>query len=119
MTMEQNLSPADLNTMRNALVDLKANLDETGPCDHPVNICVCGLRTTLTNLADLFHRMTDGQVGYRAQSDQPKPSAAEAMGNMRDIAMTMMQEMNEFRNRQLAREADARNAAFKNGTIND
>lgn len=111
-----NLSPADLNTMRQSLVDLQANLDETGPCDHPVNICVCGIRTTLTDLADLFHRMTDGQVGYLAQ---PKPSAAEAMGNMRDIAMAMMQEMHDFRNRQLAREADALNSSFRKGTIND
>ena len=114
-----NLSHADLNTMRNALVDLKANIDECGPCDHPVNICVCGLRTTLTNLADLFHRMTDGQVGYRAQPDQPEPSAAEAMSNFGDIAIAMMREMHDFRNRQLASEADAGNAAFRKGTIND
>lgn len=114
-----NLSPADLDTMRQSLVDLQANLDEVGPCDHPVNICVCGLRTTLANLADLFHRMTDGQVGYRAQSDQPEPSAAEAMGNFGDVAIAMMLEMQGFRIRQLAREADASNAAFRKGTINE
>ncbi len=41
------------------------------------------------------------------------------MGNMRDIAMNMMQEMHDFRNRQLAREADALNSSFSKGTIND
>ena len=115
------LSPTDLATMRQALVDLQAYLEEAGPCDHAVNICVCGLRTSLSNIADLFHRMTDGQVGYRAQ---PEPTdfpatMAEAIGNMGDIAIAMMQEMHDFRIRQLAIEADARNAAFKNGTIND
>lgn len=115
------LSPTDLATMRQALVDLQAYLDETGGCDHPVNICVCGLRTSLSNIADLFHRMTDGQVGYRAQ---PEPTdfpatMAEANGNMGDIAMAMMREITEFRIRQLAIEADARNAAFRKGTIND
>jgi hypothetical protein len=116
-----NLSPADLDTMRQALIDLQANLDEAGPCDHPVNICVCGLRTSLSNIADLFHRMTDGQVGHRAQ---PEPTdfpatMAEANGNMGDIAMAMMREITEFRIRQLAIEADARNTQFKKGTIND
>ena len=75
-----NLTPADLNTMRNALVDLQANLDEAGPCDHPVNVCTCGLRTALNNLADLFHRMTDGQVGYLkydVDTDDPKIKALE------------------------------------------
>lgn len=116
-----NLNPADLNTMRNALVDLQANLDECGPCDHPVNICVCGLRSSLSNLADLFHRMTDGQVGYRKQPEPPDFPAtmAEANGNMGDIAIAMMREVNDFRIRQLAIEADARNAAFRKGTIND
>lgn len=105
------LSPADFNTMRNALVDLQANLDESGPCDHPVNICVCGLRTTLTNLADLFHRVTDGQVGYRKQ---PEPAF-----DMVSFARDLLQQSNVERLSQLKAEADARNAAFRKGTIND
>lgn len=105
-----NLTPADLNTMRNALVDLQANLDDTGPCDHPVNVCVCGLRSTLNNLADLFHRITDGQVGYRTQRE---PSF-----DMVDFARDILNQSNAFRLSQLKAEADARNAQFRKGTIN-
>lgn len=93
------LSPTDLNTMRQALIDLQANIDESGPCDHPVNICVCGLRTTLTNLADLFHHLSYGQVGYRKQ---PEPTFDVA-----DLAINMLRDMNNFRTRQLAIEHEA------------
>jgi len=106
-----NLTPADLNTMRNALVDLQANLDEAGPCDHPVNVCTCGLRTTLNNLADLFHRMTDGQVGYRTQRE---PSF-----DMVDFARDLLTQSNVSRLAQLKAEADANNSSFRKGTIND
>jgi hypothetical protein len=115
-----NLSPADLATMRQALVDLQANLEDIGPCDHPVNICVCGLRTTLINLADLFHRMTDGQVGYLAQPEpEDEAPAAEDTFNMAAFAMDMLMQSNNFRIAQLRAEADARNADFRKGTIND
>jgi hypothetical protein len=43
----------------------------------------------------------------KQRDDHEASSAAEAMSNMRDIAMAMMQEMHDFRNRQLAREAAA------------
>ena len=77
-------TPAELNTMRNALVDLQANLDELGPCDHPVNVCVCGLRTTLDNLAPLFHRITSGQVGWLPPSEEANlNNAAFRQGTLR------------------------------------
>jgi hypothetical protein len=130
MTMEQNLEHRN-NLLNEVLRLLEKYLDETGGCDHPVNICVCNIRQTLDEFGkDCYHR-TGGAVGWQylrfdVDTDDPKQladeeasSAAEAMGNMRDIAMTMMQEMNDFRTRQLAIEADARNAAFRKGTIND
>jgi len=106
-----NLTPADIATMKQALIDLQANLDDTGPCDHPVNICVCGLRSTLIELAELFHRITDGQVGYLAQR--------EPDFDMVDFAREMLNETNAFRIDQLKAEANARNAQFRKGTIND
>lgn len=106
-----NLTPADIATMKQALVDLQANLDDTGPCDHPVNICVCGLRSTLTELADLFHRITDGQVGYRTQR--------EPDFDMVGYAQDLLTKSNAFRISQLKAEADARNSSFRKGTIND
>jgi hypothetical protein len=41
-----NLSPADI-----------------GPCEHPVNVCVCGLKSLRDDAADLFHRLSNGRVG--------------------------------------------------------
>ena len=139
MTMEQNLEHR--NHLLNEVIRLlERYLDEAGPCEHSVNICVCNIRQTLDDFGkDCYHR-TGGAVGWQylrfdVDTDDPKQRAAEeasaraemefpttmaeAIGNMGDIAIAMMQEMHEFRNRQLAREADAGNAAFKNGTIND
>lgn len=109
-----NFSPADLNIMRNALIDLRAQIEETGPCDHPVNVCVCALRTTYENLSDLFHHITYGQVG---SPKQPVPMNPEL--DMVDFARNLLMQTNVERIAQLKAEADARNAQFKKGTIND
>ena len=126
-----NMNPADIHTLRQTLKYMENYLDETGGCDHPANICVCGIRVNLDCFGKLCWHLTDGKVGWQylrfdVDTDDPKQraaeeasSAAEAMGNMRDIAMTMMQEMHDFRNRQLAREDDALNSSFCKGTIND
>ena len=90
-------SPADINTMRQALVDLRTQIEETGPCDHPVNICVCGLRNTYENLGDLFYRITDKDVGFTRKIE--------------------FIDLVEFSRRFL--DPNAANAAFRNGTIND
>jgi len=118
MTMEQNLEHRN-NLLNEVIQLLEQYLDETGGCDHSVNICVCNIRHTLDEFGkDCYHR-TGGAVGWQylrfdVDLDDPKQladheasSAAEAMSNMRDIAMAMMQEMHDFRNRQLAREAAA------------
>lgn len=104
------LTKDDLNTMRQALVDLQSNIDESGPCDHPVNICVCGQRATLDALATLFYHLSKGQVGYR------KPSADF---DMVDFARDLLHQTNVERLSQLKAEADARNPQFRKGTIND
>jgi hypothetical protein len=96
-----NLSPADLSTMRQALVDLRTQIEETGPCDHPVNICVCGLRTTYKNLGSLFYRITDGQVGF-----VPEPQFIDLEQMTRNILG-------------IKPDADTANTAFRKGTIND
>ena len=86
MTMEQNLNHRD-QTLRDVIAILQQYLEEAGPCDHSVNICVCGIRSTLDDFGtDCYHR-TGGAVGW------PSPRF--------DIT-----------------EADARNAAFRKGTIN-
>ena len=46
MTMEQNLNHRD-QTLRDVIAILQQYLEEAGPCDHSVNICVCGIRSTL------------------------------------------------------------------------
>jgi hypothetical protein len=91
-----NFSSADIATMRQALVDLRTQIEETGPCDHPVNICVCGLRNTYENLGDLFYRITDKQVGFPRQPE--------------------FIDLVEFSRKFL--DPNAANAAFRNGTIN-
>lgn len=105
------LTPTDLSIMRNALLDLESNLADCGPCDHDVGVCTCHTRTNLVNLADLFHRMTNGQVGYRAQR--------EPDFDMVDFARDILEQSNVMRIAQLKAEADARNAQFRKGTIND
>ena len=86
-----NFKPHELDTMRYALKDLKDNLEAVGPCDHSVNICVCGQRAVLLDLTTLFHRITNGQVGYKQQAT-PTPDYVD--------------------------EANASNMQFKKGTIN-
>jgi hypothetical protein len=91
-----NFSSDDIATMRQALVDLRSQIEETGPCDHPVNICVCGLRTTYENLGDLFYRITDKGVGFTRKVE--------------------FIDLVEFSRKFL--DPNAANAAFRNGTIN-
>lgn len=130
MTMEQNLEHR--NHLLNEVIRLlQQYLDEAGPCEHAVNICVCNIRHTLDEFGkDCYHR-TGGAVGWqyfrfdvdlddpKQRADHEASSAAEAMNNIGDIAIAMMKDMQAFRLRQLAIEADARNAAFRKGTIND
>jgi hypothetical protein len=92
-----NFTPTDLATMHQALVDLRSQIEETGPCDHPVNICVCGLRNTYESLGALFYRITDKRVGFT-----PEPQLID---------------LEEFARKFL--DPNAANAAFRNGTIND
>ena len=106
-----NFTQVELNTMRNALTDLRNNLDDSGPCDHDVNVCVCGLKATYENLADLFHRMTNGEVGF--------PLPPEPTFDMVSFATDLLTQHNVFRIAQLKAEADARNASFRKGTINE
>ena len=91
-----NFSSDDIATMRQALVDLRTQIEETGPCDHPVNICVCGLRNTYENLGDLFYRITDKDVGITRKIE--------------------FIDLVEFSRKFL--DPNAANAAFRNGTIN-
>jgi hypothetical protein len=91
-----NFSSDDIATMRQALVDLRTQIEETGPCDHPVNICVCGLRNTYENLGDLFYRITDKDVGFTRKIE--------------------FIDLVEFSRKFL--DPNAANAAFRNGTIN-
>ena len=105
-----NLQPGDINTMRQALVDLRTQVEETGPCDHPVNICVCGLRTTYENLSDLFYRISDKKVGFNR-----KPELVD----MVDFAHKALLNANLQRIAQIKAEAEAANADFRKGTIND
>ena len=120
MTMEQNLKHRD-QTLRDVITILQQYLDEAGPCDHSVNICVCGIRSTLDDFGrDCYHR-TGGAVGWKylrfdVDLDDPKQcadheasSAAEAMNNIGDIAIAMMKDMQAFRLRQLAIESAALN----------
>jgi hypothetical protein len=92
-----NFSSDDIATMRQALVDLRTQIEETGPCDHPVNICVCGLRNTYENLGDLFYRITDKDVGFTRKIE--------------------FIDLVEFSRKFL--DPNAANAAFRKGTIND
>jgi hypothetical protein len=98
-----NFSPADLATMRQALIDLRFQIEETGPCDHPVNICVCGLRTTYENLGSLFYRITDKRVGFTSQVD---------IIDIEEFAR-------KFLDPNAVYEANANNTSFRKGTIND
>jgi len=108
-----NLSSEDINTMRQALVDLRTQVEETGPCDHPVNVCVCGLRTTYEDLGDLFYRISDRRVGFTR-----KPELVD-MYDMVDFAHKALLSANLQRIAQIKAEAEAANAAFRKGTIND
>lgn len=103
-------SPADLNIMRQALVDLRSQIEETGPCDHPVNICVCGLRNTYENLGSLFYRITDKQVGFTRTPE---------LIDIVEFSRVFLDRTNVERLSQLKAEADANNARFREGTIND
>lgn len=63
MTMEQNLNHRD-QTLRDVITILQQYLEEAGPCDHSVNICVCGIRSALDDFGtDCYHR-TGGAVGW-------------------------------------------------------
>jgi hypothetical protein len=106
-------TPEDIRTMRQALIDLQDQIMDLGPCDHPVDVCICGLRTTHENLADLFHRMTDGEVGF---AKQPVPTNPEF--DMVSFARTLVTHNVVQQAAQLKAETDARNAQFKKGTIN-
>lgn len=105
-----NFKPHELDTMRYALEDLKDNLEAIGPCDHSVDICVCGHRAVLLDLTTLFHRITDGQVGYKQQ--------ATPTCDFVDMAHKLLLQSNLDRIAQIKAEADAANAQFKKGTIN-
>ena len=81
-----NLSPADIKKLGLVLDELDELITDVGPCEHPVNVCVCGLKSLRDDAADLFHRLSNGRVGTPLY--QPT-------------------------------EANANNAAFRKGTIND
>lgn len=105
-----NFSSDDIATMRQALVDLRTQIEETGPCDHPVNVCVCALRTTYENLGDLFYRITDRRVGFTRKVE---------LIDLVEFSRVFLNQTNVERAAALKAEADARNAQFKKGTIND
>ena len=61
-----NLSPADIKTLGLVLDELDELIIDVGPCEHPVNVCVCGLKSMRDDAADLF---------YRLSNDLARPSA--------------------------------------------
>ena len=96
-----NFTPAELDTMRQTLMLLRADLNEFGPCDHAVNVCVCELRKTYQDIGALFYRMTNGQVGFT-----PEPQFIDLEQMTRNILG-------------IKPDADSANSSFRKGTIND
>lgn len=77
-----NLNPADIHTLNQTLNHMKRYLEETGGCDHGVNICVCGIRVNLDCFGKLCWHLTNGKVGwqylkYDVDTDDPKVKALE------------------------------------------
>lgn len=109
-----NLQPSDIKIMGRILDDLDDQIREVGPCEHPVNICVCHLQATRDDAADLFHRISFGRAG---SPKQPVPMNPEL--DMVDFAHKALLSANLQRIAQIKAEAEAANAAFRKGTIND
>ena len=87
MTMEQNLNHRD-QTLRDVIAILQQYLEEAGPCDHAVNICVCGIRSTLDDFGtDCYHR-TGGAVGWPNPRFEPV-SGAEVKDNLTKLERTV------------------------------
>jgi hypothetical protein len=99
--------------MRNALTDMQDQIMDLGPCDHSVDVCICKLKQNHDNLSALFHRLTDGEVGFPLE---PVPTNPEF--DMISFARTFLTHNVVQQAAQLKAEADARNAQFKKGTIN-
>jgi hypothetical protein len=101
MTLEQNLERR--NAMLTSVIShLHQYLKETEGCDHSVNICFCGVRNTLDEFGTYCYALTGGEVGWQylrfdIDTDDPKVKA------LQDASY----------------EAEANNASFRNGTIND
>jgi len=109
-----NLQPGDIKIMGRILDDLDDQIREVGPCEHPVNICVCQLQATRDDAADLFYRISFGRAG---SPKKPVPMNPEL--DMVDFARNLLMQTNVERLAQLKAEADARNTAFRKGNIND
>lgn len=130
MTMEENIERRN-DTLKEVLRLLEKYLNEAGPCDHPVNICVCDIRHTLDEFGKDCYALTGGAVGWQyyrfdVDFDDPKQRAleeasarAEDTFNMAAFAMGMLTQSNNFRIAQLRAEADARNAQVKKEITND
>ena len=108
-----NLQPGDIKIMGRILGDLDVQICEVGPCEHHVNICVCHLQATRDDAADLFYRISSGQAGV------PKKPELVDMYDMVDFAHKALLSANLQRIAQIKAEAEAANAAFRKGTIND
>lgn len=59
-----NLTTTDIDTLRIGLIEYERFLEETGGCDHSVNICVCHHRSILDGLGTTFHKISKGKVGW-------------------------------------------------------
>lgn len=59
MQRQQLLTAAKLG-----LEHLKQQIEDCGPCDHPVNICVCGLKADADSIAEAIeHAESDKVLG--------------------------------------------------------
>ena len=96
-----NFTPAELDTMRQTLINFRNHLADLGPCDHDVNVCVCGIKGTYEDIGALFYRMTNGQVGFT-----PEPQFVDLEQMTRNILG-------------IKPDADSANTSFRKGTIND
>jgi hypothetical protein len=108
-----NLQPGDIKLMGQILDDLDDQIRECGPCEHPVNVCVCHFQRTRDLASDLFHRLSNGAIGTAILPDPGDPI------DMIDFAHKALLAANLQRIAQIKAEAEAANAAFRKGNIND
>jgi hypothetical protein len=57
------VSDQDMQVISDLIEFAKENIHDIGPCDHAVNICVCGAKSTVDRASALLFRLSNGTMG--------------------------------------------------------